>query len=310
MLRDKGMFGGSDIAAITGLSPYKSPFAFWAEATGKIPPPEFGKKAQERMRQGQDLEAYVASRFEEATGKRVHCVNAILTSEEHPRLFASIDRKVSGEKAGLECKRVGDFRADKIKGGVPAEFYAQCAHYMAVTGYERWYLAILSPDSLAIHVLSRKAIETKPEWADSVVLVDDGDIKAIDEAAEWMAGLIESDTPPPADGADSTSAAIGEMFPGGGEACDLSPVRDALEERARLLKDKAAIEAELAAAENKIKAFMGNAETAATEGWRVSWKPQVRQTIDKEAVSRLLGGTIPLEAFKASTTRTLRITAR
>lgn len=60
--------GGSDAAAILGLNPYKSPYALWAEKTGKVIPEDISQK--EAVRLGTDLEEYVAKRFTEATGKR------------------------------------------------------------------------------------------------------------------------------------------------------------------------------------------------------------------------------------------------
>ena len=52
--------GGSDAAAIVGLNGWASPYSVWAEKTGRLPP----KEDNEAMRQGRDLEGYVASRWE------------------------------------------------------------------------------------------------------------------------------------------------------------------------------------------------------------------------------------------------------
>src|SRR5690606_38820092 len=71
--RKKGI-GGSDAAAIVGLDKYRSAFDVYAEKVGlKAEEPD-----NEAMRQGRDLEQYVAERFMEATGKRVRRRNAIL----------------------------------------------------------------------------------------------------------------------------------------------------------------------------------------------------------------------------------------
>lgn len=52
----------------------------------------------EAMRQGRDLEDYVAQRFTEATGLKVRRANAIYQSEEHPLLLADFDRLIVGQK--------------------------------------------------------------------------------------------------------------------------------------------------------------------------------------------------------------------
>lgn len=66
--------GGSDAGAICGLNPYVSPIAVYIDKTiDEIP-----MKDNESMRQGRDLEQYVADRFTEVTGKRVRRDNRIL----------------------------------------------------------------------------------------------------------------------------------------------------------------------------------------------------------------------------------------
>lgn len=73
----KASIGGSDAAAILRLSDYSSPYTVWAEKTGRIPE----KEDNEAMRQGRDLEQYVADRFCEQTGKKVRRVNAIIKND-------------------------------------------------------------------------------------------------------------------------------------------------------------------------------------------------------------------------------------
>lgn len=51
------------------------------------------------MRQGRDLEDYVAQRFTESTGLKVRRANAIYQSKEHPLLLADFDRLIVGQKA-------------------------------------------------------------------------------------------------------------------------------------------------------------------------------------------------------------------
>ena len=64
--RRKGI-GGSDAAAIMGANPYASPLSVYLDKLGLAQE----KEITEAMRQGTDLEDYVAKRFSEATGKKV-----------------------------------------------------------------------------------------------------------------------------------------------------------------------------------------------------------------------------------------------
>ena len=137
--RMKGI-GGSDAGAILGFNPYKSPYYLWCEKTGRIG----SQPDSEAMRQGRDLEDYVARRWMEATGKKVHKSGFSYQSKEHPYMLANVDRLVVGENAGLECKTASALTRTKYdKGDIPASYYAQCMHYMAVTGMDRWYIAIV-----------------------------------------------------------------------------------------------------------------------------------------------------------------------
>lgn len=67
----------------------------------------------EAMRQGRELEDYVARRFTEATGKKVRRANFMYYDEKYPFMLADVDRMVVGENAGLECKTASPYLADK-----------------------------------------------------------------------------------------------------------------------------------------------------------------------------------------------------
>ena len=89
--RKKGI-GGSDAAAIAGLSPFKSAISVFIDKTE----PKSEPTDSERMRIGRDLEDYVAKRFEEMLGKKVRKRNAILQHPEHEWMLANVDRLVVG----------------------------------------------------------------------------------------------------------------------------------------------------------------------------------------------------------------------
>ena len=132
--------GGSDAAGIIGLSKWSSPMSVWADKTGRLP----DKPDTEAMRLGRDLEGYVARRWMEATGKKVRRLNAMLYNELYPFAHADIDREVIGERAGLECKTTSTLDVKQFQGvEFPVKYYVQCVHYLAVTGYDRWYLSVL-----------------------------------------------------------------------------------------------------------------------------------------------------------------------
>lgn len=135
--RKKGI-GGSDAGAICGVNKYRSAVSVFLDKTAE----QTSEFDNEAMRQGRDLEQYVAERFCEETGKKVRRANAIFSHSELPFMLANVDRLVVGENAGLECKTASAFSADKwADGSIPPEYEVQCNHYMAVTGADAWYIA-------------------------------------------------------------------------------------------------------------------------------------------------------------------------
>ena len=92
---------GTDAGAILGVNPYRSAFQVYhdkiSDTTENID--------NEAMRQGRDLEDYVAQRFTEATGLKVRRANAIYQSEEHPLLLADFDRLIVGRRPDWSARR-------------------------------------------------------------------------------------------------------------------------------------------------------------------------------------------------------------
>ncbi|MEV2910783.1 lambda-exonuclease family protein [Paenibacillus larvae] len=144
--RRKGI-GGSDVAAICGMSRYRSPMEVYLDKLGELPPIEDNPK----MKAGRMLEGVVADWFSEETGKKVCKRNFIFQHPEHKFMFANIDRWVPGENAGLECKTTSEYGRKDWSGSdqptdfmeAPVEYILQCNHYMAVMGADRWYMAVL-----------------------------------------------------------------------------------------------------------------------------------------------------------------------
>jgi len=269
-LRKKGI-GGSDSAAIVGLDRYRSPFDVYADKLGLKPEiPD-----NEAMRQGRDLEQYVAERFMEATGKRVRRRNAILQHPEHTFMTANVDRWVVGENAGLECKTTSVLnRAKFSQGEFPPNYYVQCVHYMAVTGAERWYLAVLVLNK-AFHVFT---IER-----------DEAEVQALIAAEKdfWENHVLKQ-IPPTPDGSESTSELLKQMFPEAREREEVAlygheeKIQQYLELDARvkeLTQERDAIKQELQLA-------LADAEIGRAQGYIVEWKNQVRQTLDTQKLKK------------------------
>ena len=267
--RRRKTIGGSDAAGIVGLSKWASPFSVWADKTGRA-----AEKADtEAMRQGRDLEDYVARRWMEETGKRVYRLAAMLYNPQYPFAHADVDRMVMGENAGLECKTTFSLDLKQFNGvEFPVQYYAQCVHYLAVTGAERWYLAVLAYGrGFFTFTLERNQAEI--------------DALMASEKAFWR--YVEQDTPPAADGSDATTAALQEVYPISTHTTTALFGRDAvLREYMRLKEDKKVLDTRIGEIENTIKADLGDAESGSSGLFNVSWKSQTRQTFQAKAFAK------------------------
>lgn len=283
--------GGSDAGAVMGLNPYKSPYALWAEKTGQLP--EFEGNLTTEV--GSFLEEFVAQLFTRETGKSVRRKNRMMVNSDYPFACADVDRMVVGEKALLECKTTNSLPAmRKVRGGeYPETWYCQMTHYLAVTGLEKAYLAVL--------IGGREF-----RWFE--LQRDEEEIRALmsSEAAFWS--LVLAKAPPALDGMDSTTEAVTALYPDSdGSEVDLMGVSHYLdlydayarqEREAKRQKDEAA---------NNIKEYMGAAERGRHGDHKVTWRSQSRSSFDLKAFQAAYPG-INLDPFmKVSTSRVFRV---
>lgn len=290
--RRKGI-GGSDAAAIMGLNPWRTPYAVWADKTGQLPE----KEDTESMRQGRDLEDYVAHRFMESTGKKVRRRNQIIKNDQYPFAFANVDRMVAGENAGLECKTTSVLNLKKFKNGdFPDTYYCQCVHYMAITGADRWYLAVLVFGS-DFKVFT---IERDQEEIDALMA----------EEQYFWDNFVKKNMPPPVDGYLPTTEAINVIYKDA--ISDSTPVD--LFGRESIFDNLANIKARIKELkrdqeeyEQIIKSDLGQNEYGQVGKYSVSWKAQSRTTFDHKKFVADNPNIDLSNYYKTSTSRVLRI---
>jgi putative phage-type endonuclease len=285
--------GGSDASSIIGLNPWSSPYTVWADKLGKLPP----KEDNEAMRQGRDLEFYVAQRFCEATGKKVRRENNILINPDYPFAHANVDRMVVGEDAGLECKTTSTLNVKNFRNGAfPDTYYVQCVHYMMVTGCKKWYLAVL--------VLNKEFMVFEIER-------DEEEIEALakSEAEFWK--LVESKSTPATDGAASTTDTISVLYPESNEdAVNLFAYESELQQYMALsaqIKELEKLRDEMA---NKVKAFLGESGSGESDNYKVSWKTASRNTFDSKRFASDHKNIDLSGYYKSSTYRTFKVTEK
>ena len=257
----KNYIGGSDAAAVIGLNPNVSPYRLWAEKTNKIP--EFtGNLATEV---GTYLEEFVAKKFEAETGKKVRRTNQSIINDTYPFAIANIDRVVCGESSGLEIKTTSELNLKKFKSGeYPYNYYCQCVHYLAVTGAQRWYLAVLIGNR---------------EFRWFVIDRDEEEIDALMDAERKFFELIKNDVPPAVDGTKSTSDVINAIYGGRkkDESIDITKYDEVVSQYLAINRQIKDLNIQKAGCENIIKAYMAESKVGESAKYHVSWLEQTRR---------------------------------
>ena len=148
-------------------------------------------------------------------------------------------------------------------GDFPMEYYCQCLHYLAVTGWDKWYLAVLVYGTdLLVFEIKRAEVED--------------DIGALIQAEDsfWHEYVLPERQPLP-DGLESTTRALGAVWAASEPetAIDADEAADALLGRLQgLRRDRRAIDAQITETENMVKARMQEAEALRGTGATATWK--------------------------------------
>ena len=229
------------------------------------------KEDNEAMRQGRDLEEYVARRFTEETGKKVRRANAIFYQEENPFMLANVDRLIVGENAGLECKTASAYSADKWKDGhIPESYEIQCHHYMAVTGADAWYIACV--------VLGREFIWYKIERDEETIQM----LIQI-ETDFWYQNVLANKMPAP-DGSKAAEELLSKYYKNSepDKTISLIGFDEKLKRRAEIAELQDKLDREKKQIEQEVKIYMEDAEKADSDHYSVSWKSVSSNRVDSK----------------------------
>lgn len=287
----KSGIGGSDVAAILGMSPWRSPLDVYLDKTGQTEE----REETDAMYWGTRLEDLVANKYCEETGNDVRRVNTILRHKDFPMLIGNIDRAVCPEKGKMPVVK-GEFRTKKIlecktarsktdswgAGGtdsIPDYYLVQVLHYLGLTGCETCDLACLFLDSRKFEIYT--------------VAADLDLIKRINETlASWWADYVEAKTPPPA----RSIADVEKLFKRSASVniTATAEIEESARAYAALKRQEATVAEALEAEKNKIAVFMGEADTLLGLDGKplVTWKTgKDKSSTDWKAVAMAAGAT-------------------
>ena len=207
-------------------------------------------------------------------------------------MVANIDRRIIGEDAGLECKTSRDITMKRYKNGeYPMEYYCQCLHYLAVTGWSRWYLAVLVYGTdLLVFEINRADVE------DDIGAL----IKA--ESSFWHEYVLPGKQPLP-DALESTTKALGAVWAASepDAAIDADDAAQALLSRlCGLRRDRKVLDEHIAETENMVKARMQEAEVLRGTGAVATWKGVDVKRLSERKIREKFPG-IDLDELKETT---------
>ena len=280
--RAKGI-GGSDAAAVCGMSRYSSPLDIFLQKTGR----KTSEPDNDSMYFGRLLEPVIRAEFSRRSSLEVVECPYMFAFKEFPFMVANIDGVViesDGSKTLLEIKTTNSFNVAKEleEEGLPIEWFLQIQHYLAVCDLHTAYLAVL----IGGNKFQYQRIKRDEDTIQTIIAL---------ESHFWNEYVLKN-APPPATANDDLAL----LYPNShAETISLPKEADALV--AQYLEIKKAeddIKTAKANCENQLKAFLKNSESGTTNsGFTVSWKSYSQNRID----SAKLKSEMPDIAAKFST---------
>ncbi len=281
--------GGSDIAAIIGVSKYKTPLQLWAEKKGLLK-----TKLTEAMELGTELEEFVAQKFTKTTGIKVRREAKMLKHPKYPYLVGHIDRRVKGKNEILECKTTSAWKAKEWENGdIPEDYILQVNWYLGLKGWNKGYIACLIGGQKFVW----QTINFDKELYEFCVK----------KAIEFYEEYLQKDMPPIAVADDNPI--LPEIYPDKNEEAQLpeelkEELDNLLERREELTVEIKKYEKEKGDVDARIKQIIGTSSAVYTDRWKVYWKESTKKSIDTQ---KLLEDGLYDNYTKISKFRALRV---
>lgn len=286
-LRQSGI-GGSDIAAIVGVSPYNTAYDIWVSKTGEVT-----ESNSEYAYWGTVLEDVVGKEFAKRNDLKVQNVNYMMRHPVHTWAAANIDRAVINPNiakqvrlkdgklttdAILEIKTASEY-VSKDWGSegtdvVPDQYQCQAQWYMAVTGTQICHMAVL--------IGGNKYRQYRIERNDDLISV------LLDEGKKFWENHILTGTAPEATSIESAKAKFAKADPN--STLDLADDSDdiaIIDKYVELKEQEKELKTQIDAAQAKLINLVGNNEVLAVGGEIVlTYKNQISNRFDSRGFKK------------------------
>ena len=295
--------GGTDMAVILGLSPYKTPLQLWMDKTGRsedVPAPD----AEERMYWGTVLEDVVARRYADLTGRKIQRVNDPLVHSAgivrgnidraviNPAIAGTVrfkDGKLTTDRI-LEVKTAHAMALNSAEWGapgtdeVPQHYWIQVQTYLGLAQCQHADLAVL---------FGGQKFVTYTIEADQQLFAD-----LVEEAGAWWAKHVVADMPPEATTEDDARRLWKSHKAGHEKIVDFS-IAGAVQRLAETKAEIAALEKEEQALRDAILPAFGDAEAISYMGQKLAtWKNnKASAKTDWKGVANTISDKIEPEIF-------------
>lgn len=195
--------GGSEVAALFGLSPFTTAYTLWHEKAGKVPREEFDNQ---KTNWGKLIEPLVAQELARSLGWKLERSRMYYQHDALPGLGCTLDFDVIDNQWGpgiVETKVVfdyADYKRDWSDERAPPNYELQAQHQMLVTGREWCAIAvwIAQTATLAPALIRRPAPKV---------------VKQIEERVTGFWQSIRDDVAPDPSGTEAELSIMRELWP-------------------------------------------------------------------------------------------------
>lgn len=311
--------GGSDVAAMLGLSPYRTQLQLWLDKTGRAEEAH-DADAIERMYWGTVLEDVVARRYADDTGAKVQRLNGLLRHQDVSCAIASLDRvvvndgsrarfeggRVKGASRVLECKTAHALARNGADWGSPGTDEVPQSYWLQV----QWYLGITALPVADLAVLfGGQKFMTYTIAADQPLFAD-----LLADAEGWWQRHVVADLPPDPSTEGDARRLWTSHVAGREKVVDVT-IADAVTELAATNAGIKALEQQAQLCRDRICSAFGDAETISYMGRRLAtWKAnKASQKTDWKDVAASCNATQEQIAAHTTTTpgaRVLRLNSK
>lgn len=262
--------GGSDIAAICNLNPFKSPLDVYLDKTGRSKP--FSGNSNTKW--GKLLEPVVAEEYATLNNAKIEKVNAILQHPVHDWALANIDRLCTRKDIPsngileVKCTAWGQSWSDN---SIPDMYLTQAYWYTGVTDL-KWL-------DFAVLINGNTFHQPSSYLPYNASIVDN----LLNTAGEWWHKHVIKDTPPPPTGDCREALAI--LYPNANKQRIILPesFNELAKKRVKLKNAIDNAKSQLQAIDNQVLYHLKNNSYGLTDNARFS-----KVVVSKQSVSTKL----------------------